>query len=229
MGDGLFRDAYDVRSRKFVPPPWKSDKPGRPLADDAVFLTAAKRTGNERYRRIFFTTVDRLLKEEEPAGNWINFAPCKAKTGSIHPRHAYWWGYPMLSAYKESGDRKYLACAIRAGEWYLGAMRKDGGLFRGTYRDFGTDSFGHATSGIACAVKMWLNLWREKPEERWLEASAKALSFCMKMQFRDVQDPNLKGAVLELVEPPDGTDRSPYRLRDLATIFFAQAATSVLL
>ena len=33
-------------------------------------------------------------------------------------------------------------------------------------------------------------------------------------------DPNLRGAVLEKVLPPDGTDRLPYRVRDLGTIFF---------
>jgi hypothetical protein len=34
---------------------------------------------------------------------------------------------------------------------------------------------------------------------------------------------------LEKVLPPDGTDRSPYYLRDLGTIFFVQVAAQLLL
>jgi hypothetical protein len=49
------------------------------------------------------------------------------------------------------------------------------------------------------------------------------------MQLRDVRDPNLQGAVIEGVEAPDGSDASPYYVRDLATIFFVQAAARLLI
>jgi hypothetical protein len=49
------------------------------------------------------------------------------------------------------------------------------------------------------------------------------------MQFVEPSDPNLKGCILEKVLEPDGTDRSPYYIRDLGTIFFAQAAAQLLL
>ncbi len=229
LGDGLFRDAFEVRTWKYVAPPWKTDKPGRPLFDDAILLKNYQRTKNAEHRKLFFATADRLLKDEEPAGNWINYVPCNAKTGSIHPRHAFWWGRPMIAAWHESKDRKYLECARRAGEWYLHAMRTDGGLFRGTLRDFRTPSFGHENSGISCASILWLELYKETGEERWMAAIRKALRFCMSLQFRDTQDPNLKGAILERVNAPNGSDRSPYHLRDLGTIFFTQAASSLLL
>jgi hypothetical protein len=48
------------------------------------------------------------------------------------------------------------------------------------------------------------------------------------MQFRDVHDPNLQGAVIEAVNAPRGSDASPYYLRDLSTIFFVQAASRLL-
>ena len=48
------------------------------------------------------------------------------------------------------------------------------------------------------------------------------------MQFRSAADPNLQGAVLEKLLMPDGSDRSPYYLRDLGTIFFLQAAAAYL-
>ena len=134
----------------------------------------------------------------------------------------------MLMAYGDSKDGKYLSCAERAGQWYVDAQRADGGLFRGTYRDFKTDSFGHATSGIAGAAIIWRELWEVTGDERWLEPLNKALAHCMKMQFVNPQDPNLKGAILEKVLPPNGTDRLPYHLRDLGTTFYVQAAAGVL-
>lgn len=193
-----------------------------------MFLKAYHYTGNPEFRRIFYETANRLLKEEEPPGNWIRFTPCNVETGSIHPRHAYWWGRPMLMAYRDSGEAKYLECAIRSGQWYIDAQRVDGGLFRGTYRNFKTDSFGHATSGIACASILWHELWEITGDDRWLKSIEKAMAYCMKMQFRNTKDSNLQGAILEKVLPPDGTDSSPYHIRDLGTIFFIQAASRIL-
>jgi hypothetical protein len=227
-GDGLFRDLFDVKTWSHVPPPADADKPGRPLIDDAIFLKAAARGGKPELRTIFYEVAERLLREEDPPGNWIGFAPCNAVTGMIHPRQAYWWGYPMIDAYRDSRDPRYLACARRAGEWYQNAMRLDGGLLRGTRRDFKTDSFGHATSGVACAALLWQELWKETHEETWLDSIRTGLNFCLRMQFRDVQDPNLQGAVIEAVNAPKGSDASPYYLRDLSTIFFIQAASRLL-
>jgi hypothetical protein len=107
-------------------------------------------------------------------------------------------------------------------------MRLDGGLFRGTRRDFKTDSFSHATSGVACAVLLWEELWKEMQDETWINSIRTGLNFCLQMQFHDVHDPNLKGALIEAVEAPDGSDASPYYMRDLSTIFFVQAASRLL-
>src|SRR5579862_3768023 len=166
LGDGLFRDLFDVTTRR----PVAADagaKPGRPLNDDAVYLKAFRRGGNNEFRSIFYEVADRLLRDEEPAGNWINYGPCNAATGMIHPRQAYWWGLPMIDAYRDSHDARYLDCARRAGKWYQNAMRVDGGMFRVTRRDFNTDSFSHATSGVACAVLLWIELWKETHDEAW--------------------------------------------------------------
>jgi len=227
LGDGLFRDQFDVMTWRHAPPT-PGGRPGRPLNDDAIFLKASSRGGNPELRSIFYEVAGRLLRDEDPPGNWINYGPCNAATGMIHPRQAFWWGRPMIDAFRDSHDPRYLACARRAGEWYQNAMRLDGGLFRGTRRDFKTDSFSHATSGIACAALLWEELWKETHEDIWIESIRTALSFCMMMQFRDVRDPNLQGAVMESVEAPDGSDASPYYLRDLSAIFFVQAASRLL-
>jgi rhamnogalacturonyl hydrolase YesR len=229
MGKGLFRDMYMPRERTFKIPSWTGSAGGRPLNDDGVFLKGYYKTGDERFRQIFFQVANRLLRDEYPPGNWIRYPPCDPERGLIHPRHAYWWGYPMIMAYEETKDDKYLQCAIRSADWYAHAQRKDGGMFRGTFIDFNTNSFGHATSGIACATIMWIELTRILNDKRYVEPMEKALKYCMMMQFRNPRDPNLKGAILEKVLEPDGTDSSPYYIRDLGTIFFIQAAAKAIM
>lgn len=234
-GEGLFRDCFSLKSLTFIEPSWYTNNllyektkklKGRPLLDDAILLKLSP--SNPNFKEIFYETADRLLLEENPPGNWVNIVPAHGCCGPIHPRHAYWWGLPMIDAYKGSNDSKYLDCAIRCGEWYIKAQRYDGGLFRNTYIDFNTDSFGHATSGVACSAILWQELYRITGEEKWLKATEKSLQYCMNVQFRDVEDLNLKGAILEKVQPPDGTDKLPYHIRDLGTIFYIQAASKAI-
>ncbi len=168
------------------------------------------------------------MKDEYPEGNWLKYRPCFKDKGLIHPRHAYWWGYPMFMAYEESRDRKYLDCALRSCRWYAKALRRDGGIIRGTYLDFNTNSFGHATSGTAATIIMFTKAIETTKSDEFLEPLALALRYCLNMQFTDTRDENLPGAILEKVRPPGGTDWSPYHLRDLGTIFFVQTAAGIL-
>ena len=223
---GKFFDYYQIVSSKFVfGLPCAQN---RPLLDDAVFVTAWKLTGEKRYLDIAVATAETLIREEGPAGNWINIVPCDSQRGTIHPRHAYWWGRPMLTIYKETRDRRFLDLFRRSVQWYDRALRLDGGFIRDTSADFNTGSFGHATSGSACAAICFLDLAEIEDHDYWLSRAEKALEYCCAMQFSSAADPNLQGAVLEKVRMPDGSDRSPYQLRDLGTIFFIQAAASYL-
>lgn len=232
-GSGKYHDLYCPVHRRFEKPGWCEydfeHTPGRPLLDDAALLKCFLAGGSPRLKQAFFETANCLLAYESPAGNWIQFVPCSETQGVLHPRHAYWWGRPMIEATRCSGEEKYLGCAVRAGEWYIRAQRQDGGLFRDTHLDFSTPSFGHCTSGAACAGILWLELWQETGDARWLAPLEKALRYCMDLQFIHPRDPNLEGAVLEKVLPPRNSDCSPYYLRDLSTIFFIQCACLTLL
>jgi hypothetical protein len=225
-GEGLFLDLYDPAAKAFVPHAYGAK--GRPLLDDGIFLKAQRATGRSEFAGTFLETANRLLADESPAGNWVCYRPCNAATGSIHPRHAYWWGYPMFLAYDLSGEARYLDCALRACRWYAQAQRRDGGLFRGTYIDFNTDSFGHATSGLACALTMWAEADARTGKNEFTDCLARGLKYCLSLQFTEVRDENLKGAILEKVLPPNGSDRLPYHIRDLGTIFFVQAVARLL-
>ena len=232
-GEGLFHDSYDYKN-KMICDPFNyehingKELPGRPLNDDSVFLKAYNLTNKEKYNEVFWEIIERLMKEENPPGNWIKYHPCNIRRGYIHPRHAFWWGRPFIRAYEETKKQEYLDVAIRTGEWYKKAVRADGGLFRNTYADFNTDSFGHATSGTACAAILWMELKEVTRDNDYNAYIRNSLVYCMNMQFKRVEDKNLLGCVLEKVLPPDGTDRNPYFIRDLGTIFFIQAGVKYL-
>ena len=204
-GDGHFHDGYDPKRKKIVSHGWRNrwGEEGRPLLDDGVLLNVWKITGNEKFRKVFFEIADKLLKTEEPAGNWMGYVPCNWNNRSIHPRQAYWWGRPMWMAYKESGQRKYRECFDRACRWYANAMRRDGGVFRNTYADYKTASFGHATSGTGAACLMFRDQCEELNDKSHLPELIIGLKYMLSMQLTEAGDTNLRGAILEKVSHPN--------------------------
>jgi len=219
-----FRGTYDVGNRRCFFTHAASVE--RPLLDDGVFLTGWRLTGREDFRRIAVETAEMLLKEEGPSGNWGRYIPCVSSEGLIHPRQAYWWGRPMRAVYEATGDKRFLDCFRRSAEWYRSALRLDGGLFRHTGPGFNTYSFGHSASGSACAALVLADCRAFFKDESLTPSIEKALDFCLAMQFDCPDRPELDGAVLEKILPPDGSDRIPWQLRDLGTIFFLQAAAA---
>jgi len=222
---GKFRGTYHVKEKCCI-----TNHPAsveRPLLDDAVFITGWKISGNEDFKRIAVAAADTLLREEGPAGNWVCYIPCVTSEGLIHPRQAYWWGKPMLDVYRATGDEKYLECFKRGAMWYKSALRLDGGLFRHTGVDFNSWSSGHSASGSACAA-IYLAEYRQfTGDDSVTEYIDRALQFCVSMQFNCPENPDVDGAILEKILPPDGSAQIPWQLRDLGTIFFLQAAAMV--
>ena len=219
-----FRGTYEVKNRR--PVFTHAASPERPLLDDGVFLTGWRLTGREDFLDIAVGAAETLLREEEPAGNWMRYIPCVPSQGLIHPRQAYWWGRPMLALYQATGDKRFLDCFERSAGWYKSALRLDGGLFRHTGADFNSWSFGHSASGSACAALVLADCRAFFDDGTLTPYIEKALGFCLSMQFDCPDRPELNGAILEKVLPPDGSDRIPYQLRDLGTIFFLQAAAT---
>lgn len=219
---GKFRGTYDVKKQCCVFNHVASIE--RPLLDDAVFITGWRYTSREDFKQIAINSAETLLREEHPEGNWLKYIPCVTNEGLIHPRHAYWWGRPMLSIYQATGDKRFLNCFKRSADWYKSALRLDGGLFRHTGTGFNSWSFGHSTSGSACAALVLADCRNFFNDDTLTPYIDKALEFCLSMQFNCPENENLHGAILEKVLPPDGSIYIPYQLRDLGTIFFLQAA-----
>jgi hypothetical protein len=134
----------------------------------------------------------------------------------------------MIDAWQETGDERYLQCALRVADWYARAQRLDGGMFRITSRDFLTTAYGQAASGILAGACLWLALMEHGAGEAYRVPAERALHFGRTMQFETPSCPDLAGAVLEKTAAPDGTDRLPFLVRDLGTIFYTMALSSAL-
>jgi hypothetical protein len=230
--EGLIRDDYDLATRRFTRAPWmrgeQFPQPGRPLIEDGVFILGGAVADDPTLTEVGICIADRLLRDEDPPGNWKAYPPADPVSGVIHPRHAYWWGRPMWRVFRATGERKYLDCCRRSALWYVSAMRVDGGLFRHTGPDFNTTSFGHATSGIECAAILWHDLIVEFGDTQWVEPLQRALGFCRSVQFTRARDENLQGAILEKVLAPHGSDEPPWYLRDVGTFFYLQIVSLML-
>ena len=230
--EGLFHAEYMRDRRAFRPPYFEAHrgrmKIGCPSLDDGVFVTGYHLTGEAALLEVAARTADRLVADEGPPGNWLEYPPANPLTGLLHPRNGYWWGRPMWMVHRATGEQRYLHCCRRTARWYVEAMRLDGGMFRDTGVEFRTPSFGHATSGIACAASLWCDLIGEYGDTEWHEPLRRALGFCHGVQLAETRDANLRGAVLEKVMPPDRSDAAPWYLRDVGTFFYIQAACKAL-
>ena len=78
-------------------------------------------TGEAKFERVFLATMERLLADEAPPGNWGAYVPCTGAHGTLHPRQAYWWGAPMIDAYEHTEDPRFLEAANRSAYWYIEA------------------------------------------------------------------------------------------------------------
>lgn len=228
-GEGLFHNGYSATKDEF-PPVEKA----RPTNDDAVFGHAYLEFKDERYKQIFKEVADRLIKDEDPLGNWMKYPPCRPEVfegrGRIHPRHAWWWGYPMLTAYDVFGEQKYLDAGIRAAEWYIENNNLDGGYYYNVTKTGSKHlSFDFCTSAVGCAVIMWCDLYKRTGEEKYKKEIEISLGYLLRAQFnQDVEDKNIRGAFFEGMLPPDGTMCPGFYFRDIATIFASRAMLEVL-
>ncbi len=218
--EGRYKDIYDYRRGRFI----TDEKivgasPIRPLIDEGGMLLAYKVSGKERFREVFFGLANRLLKDENPPGNWISYTPNSKSIGFIHARHAWWWGYPMADAFEETQEEKYFECFKRACDWYVWAQNVDGGMHYSTYIDRNKMSFGLCSSAVGCALIMWKRYKEMTGENRYDEPANKGIEYLRKVQLLDVEDGNLRGAFFESIGPNNNSDRLEIYLRDLASIF----------
>ncbi len=227
-GEGLFTNTFLPREYGFAPP----DR-SRPFLDDATLYWAYREFKQPVYLETFREVADRLLRDEDPPGNWINYAPCQPGAfgglGQIHPRQTWWWGYPMLTAYDAFRDDKYLKAGARATDWYIENSSLDGACYYHNTRNGKHLSFDFCVSAVGCATVMYVDMWKRSRQEKYRAAAERALGFLLKAQFgKDAPDPDMRGAFFEGLHPPDGSGRQRFYLRDISTAFASRAMLEIL-
>lgn len=226
--EGLIADHYHVNNRSFIIDP-DNVLPGRIALDDAALATLSDLTGDPRYRDVFLAMADRALRDEDPAGTWVVYPPWHRDTGRLHIRASWWWGYPMLTAHDLTGEQRFMDAAIRAGDWFLSQQHLDGGFPYAPLVSGNHGSFALATSGSAVSIIIWATLFRRTGDERYREPIRRSLRFLTAAQLSvDADDPNVRGALWETLNVPDGTVAPGYRVRDIAPIFAVRAADTLL-
>ena len=226
--EGLIIDHYHVDEARFVGDA-DNPLPGRPLVDDAAFYQLAQAAGEDRYTQIFLTIAERAVREENPPGTWIVFPPWHQRTGRVHIRTSWWWGYPLLTAYDITQDVRFWEASLRVGEWYLAQQNLDGGFYYSPLISGKHTSFGLATSGAAVASIIWCDLFTRTGDKKYKDAINRSVRFLLAAQFsQENDDPNIRGALWESPNAPDGTGYPGSYIRDIATIFAIRALDKVL-
>jgi len=235
MNNGLFCDGFHYRTReRYVLEKLTKDSKdgvvGRPLIDDGILYKTWLYTQNDLFKNTFLQIADKLLETEAPAGNWMAFQPCKWKLRSIHVRQAFWWGRPLRMAYALTGQQKYLDAFNRAVDWYIKTFNRDGGITNPSFDDsHPKPTFNTATSGTSAAALMLRDQCAELGNTKNLDWLITCMNYILSLQITKTAVPALKGAIIESIMPPDGSDTCPYWVRDVATTFFITAASFILL
>jgi len=237
--EGLVLDCFDWKAGKFVRPnrdcarvftPGQLRKLGikasaRPLLDDSVFYRAYQLTRDAKYRRVFRSIADRLVRDQDRWGNWIEYIPCDPFAGRFHARHAWWWGYPLLDAHREFGQRKYLRAAMRAADWYARVLQRDGSM---CYTNFTDGKMGSMLavcgSATACAALFFHELVQDFGIKRYREPLDRCVTFLLTTQHGEqFPDKNVRGAFFEAWGGRPGMGAHVYQVRDIATCFAIRA------
>ena len=132
----------------------------------------------------------------------------------------------MLTAFDLTGDRRFFDAAVRAGQWYTDHQNLDGGFYYAPLRNGRHGSFALATSGSAVAAILWAELYARTEDPAYLESIGRSLRFLAAAQFTSSDgddDPNVRGALWETLNVPDGTTKPGHRVRDIASIFAVRA------
>lgn len=221
--EGLIADHYHVAEQRFIIDP-DNVLPGRIALDDSALATLSTLTGDRRYLDVFMQMAERALRDEDPAGTWIVYPPWHRDTGRLHIRASWWWGYSLLTAYDESGDDRFLHGAIRAGDWYRAQQHLDGGFPYSPLLDGRHGSFALATSGAAVSTVIWCDLYERTGDTSYLSAIERSLRFLFAARLDESNaDSNVRGALRETLNVPDGSTSPGYRVRDIAPIFAIRA------
>ncbi len=242
--DGLILDTFDWKTGAHLRPnadckrvftPAQIRKLGirasaRPLIEDSMFHRAYRVTDDPKYLRVFRRLADRLVADQDEWGNWIGYIPCDPFVGRFQARQAWWWGYPLLDAYREFGLKKYLRAAMRAADWYVRVQQRDGSMCYSNFTDGRMSSMlAICGSATACSALLYHELLHEFGQKQYRAPLERAVTFLLTTQHGErFPDQNARGAFFEAWGAKPGLGAHVYQVRDIATCFAIRALEKLL-
>lgn len=225
----LIMDIFNFEKKEFIRDERQLSKLSqrkfaRPNLEGPTFLQLYQLTKDKRYRTLSKELCDRVVEDQDEDGQLYKYHPSDEKTKTAHIRLGLWYALPMLLAYDEFKDERYKTSALKFADWYVEHQFSDGGFPYKIRADRLHKSYTLCGSGVAMAVRFWLEIYNRFGGEKYLIAARKGLDFLIYTQFSDeFPDKNLRGAFYESWGFMPFGGSAWFCLRDIATSFGVQA------
>ncbi len=194
------------------------------MLDEGGFLMLHKFTGKKIYRVVFQRQVDALVNSADGEGMFscrtdpeMQFWP-HLRMQNIASRAQYWHVAPLLAAYLEwprSTYREVLeTVALLMMRW-----QSSRGFLWNVYQPNGRPTERERPDGAATSMfaNVWLHLHDITGEQRYLEASERALNWVLESQYKNASDKDTFGAFFQ--ERASHGGRWYDYLRDISSSF----------
>ncbi len=204
---GVFYDAINAKTGEVIKKnsPFWPDKKNQTLFDVArpnnegyLFKDMYEFTGKEKFKEVFLSICESLVRKQGKEGLWMQFTPNDARDGFIHPRFNLWYAESLLEGYDLTKDKRYLDAALKTLRTFQKIQRPDGTIFyknylKGKYKDNSVTG-----SAVAFAALLWIRAVDYGVGDEFKASIEKSFKWILKNRFSgDNPDKNLSYAVID--------------------------------
>ncbi|MFA8342481.1 MAG: beta-L-arabinofuranosidase domain-containing protein [Rhodothermaceae bacterium] len=169
----------------------------RPNNEGSLFKDMYEYTGDEKYKEMFITLCESLLKYQGPEGAWMDFTPNDKAAGSLHPRFNLWYAESLLEGYDLTGDKRYLEGAKKTLKLYQKFQKKDGTIYYKNYLSGKSNRNSICGSAVSFAAMLWIRMVDYGVGDEFKENIEKSANWVVKNRFADNHpDKNLRGGFI---------------------------------
>ncbi len=207
-GSRMFYDAVDPQTGAVLTKasPFWPDKPeqtlndvARPNNEGSLFKDMYEYTGDARFRQMFLTLCDTLVRTQGSEGLWMDFTPNDKRDGTIHPRFNIWYAESLIDGFEMTRDDRYLQSALKTARFYARFQDPDGAFHYGMSLDGSRDRLSTSGSTTAFAGILWLRLARHNTGGEFAPNVQRSVRWLLSNRYPSTHpDATLAGAVHEV-------------------------------
>ena len=160
-----------------------------PIHDDASFLMLYRQTSEEKYLNTFFDQIKYIVENQDLNGNWYSSHYFYKEIKPLSGRGLYWFGYPLIEAYKFFKYKWLIPPAVRVLDKILKSQLYDGSIISGIKTDGTYDGKSEGIDGTATGMCLIILIdgYLLFEDERYLNGAKKCLNFITENQLSDGQ------------------------------------------